>query len=221
MTGEAREVWVLGAGRFGIRALERLSAGRPATRFTVVDPDEASLARCEGPGRRLILAEGVAYLAGNLRPGEGPDWIVPALPLHLAAEWCLRLLGPGKLQRADVSDAARAFLPHPIWGARGDVYVSQADFLCPDDCPEPRDLCTVTQKPRPRNLFELLAEAPLPGISGVHVLRSRQLGPGAGGYRPRALFSLLDQVRRAGGDPAIATACRCHGVLTAVRRLGG
>jgi hypothetical protein len=43
-------------------------------------------------------------------------------------------------------------------GKAGQVFISHADFICPDNCPEPKDKCTVTGKPRPKDLFRLLRD---------------------------------------------------------------
>ncbi len=97
------------------------------------------------------------------------------------------------------------------------MYVSHADFYCPEDCAEPRDICTVTQEPRKRNMFELLGEVDLPPFQSL-VIRSRQLGPGIGGYRPERLLELLSLVNQAAGPLLVSTACRCHGVITAMEK---
>lgn len=207
-------IWIIGAGRFGTAALEGLSrAGRPR-RFVVVDPAGGRLRAAAGPGRTPVQAEGVDYLARNLTPTGGPDWIVPAVPLHLAAEWCLRTRA-GRLRRMALPPAFDARVPHPLRGEGGDLYASHADFVCPEGCAEPPLRCTATGKPRPPNLFDLLAKVRLPDLRCL-VVRSHQLGPGIGGYRPAQLFALLARLDEAGGRAAIATSCRCHAVITAV-----
>jgi hypothetical protein len=218
----------LGAGRFGLLALERLSFGRPDREFLVVDRDERALARAVGPRRSCRLAEGVGFLAERLGercgspdadPTGPPSWIVPALPLHVAAEWCLHGQPPDGLRRLAPPPELASRVPNPVPGLHGDLYVSQADFLCPDDCPEPRGRCTATGRPRGAALFDLLGRLELPGHAWV-VLRSRQLGRGVGGYRASELLSLRARVARATGPSLVATACRCHGVITAIGRRG-
>ncbi len=213
-------IWIIGLGRFGLIALERLSAGHPDRRFTAVDPVAESLRRGAERGAGTVLADGVSFLAERLGREEGPDWIVPALPVHLAAEWCLARLGPGRARRAPLPAGLEEIPLNPMAGTAGDLYVSNADFQCPDDCPEPADRCTVTGKARKPNLFDRLADLRIPGHRPV-VIRSHQLGPGVGGYRPAALFDLLDRAEGSEGPALIATACRCHGVLTPVTITGG
>ena len=109
-------------------------------------------------------------------------------------------------------------VPNPLRGPDGNLYVSHADFTCPDDCAEPEDVCTVTQTTRERNMFEILGDIKVPPFQPL-VIRSYQLGPGIGGYRPEQLFDLLSEVEQAKGHLAVCTACRCHGVVTGLKRL--
>ena len=201
-------VWVIGAGRFGARAAERLS-GR--WRVTVVDPSPEALEAVRGFAGELVPEDGVAFLVRELARGASPDWIVPALPLHLAAEWALRACPPGRWRRGRVPPGVLAGVPNPVEGPGGDVYVSRATFLCPPECPEPADRCWHTGEPRGRDMYDLLTD--LDGARTL-VVRSRQLGAGIGGYRPRDLLELRERLQGCGGPVLVATACRCHGVIT-------
>ena len=91
-----KEIWIIGAGRFGRMAADRLTGKIRNLHLVLVDLAAEKLHEAEGPGRTLIKADGAAYLAEHLPKGEEqhPDWIVPAVPIHLAAEW--RLLDQGK-----------------------------------------------------------------------------------------------------------------------------
>ena len=103
-------------------------------------------------------------------------------------------------------------LPNAMTGEGGAIYASIADFLCPDNCPEPADRCTHTGKARPVELFQVIHEIAGERCASV-VLQSRQLAPGVGGYRPLALLNAFAQVRAANRPILLATACRCHGVM--------
>jgi hypothetical protein len=212
-----REIWIIGIGQFGWLAAQRLSRRNADTRFLLVDPDEKNLSRAEGPRRTLIKEDGVGFLYTALSERVPPDWIIPALPLHLAAEWSLLHLNQRGWSRREIPGAIHPLLPTPLVGSSGDVYVSHARFRCPDDCAEPRGLCTVTQEKRKRNMFELLADLPVSPFQPL-VIRSHQLGPGIGGYRPRQLTDLLSRLETAPPKVLVCTACRCHGVLTALER---
>jgi len=191
--------------------VEKLARVRSDDRLVVVDRDEAALNGLEAPNLRTVRADGVEYLVEHLHPDRAPAWIVPCLPVHLAFEWLKRRLG--RLGRiVPVPDAFGQDLPNPMAADQGGLYLSYADFFCPDDCPEPADVCTHTGLPRRGTLFRDLADRTWPGFTML-VLRSRQLAPGLGGYRPLDLFALEDRARQTGGRLLLATACRCHGVL--------
>ena len=109
-------------------------------------------------------------------------------------------------------------VPNPIRGPEGNLYVSHADFKCPADCDEPRDICTVTRQMRKQDMFELVGNLYFEQFSALNI-RSHQLGPGIGGYRPEQLFHLIGNVKRAQGPILLSTACRCHGVITGLERI--
>ena len=213
-----QEIWIIGIGQFGLLAYQRLSNRCKDRHFVLVDTVKENLLRCEGPNCTLEQADGVNFLEQHLNLKNGPDWIIPALPIHLAAEWFLVRLGPERLRRISLPPEIDMHLPNPIRGSEGNIYVSHADFRCPDDCAEPRDICTVTGKPRRQNMFKILGDIRLPPFQPL-AIRSHQLGPGIGGYRPKQLFALLSQVEQAKGHLLVSTACRCHGVITGLKRL--
>ena len=236
-------VWIIGAGKFGLRAAKLLAKQGGAYKITIVDQDRESLKQAGELGCRTETADAVDFLVDHLPPGEGtdrlasdqlnsdrinsdrirservtsdrklPDWIVPAVPVHLAWEWCLRSLGPDRIAPEDLPGEMEALLPNPMRGAGPDLYVSHADFLCPPNCNEPDDKCTKTGEPRKEDMFRLLAGIAFSGITPF-VIQSIQLGPGVGGYRPRTLMDVRDRISRHRGDFFLATACRCHGVLS-------
>lgn len=211
------EIWIIGVGQFGFIAFDRLSKSGKERRFVLVDPVKENLLRCKGPNLTLEHVDGVEFLDQHLTAANPPDWIIPALPFHLAAEWFLIRMGPERLRRVTLPPEIEPLLPNPIRGSDGNIYVSHADFRCPDDCAEPRDICTVTGEPRKRNMFEILGDIQLPPFKAL-AIRSHQLGAGIGGYRPRHLFALFDEVEQAGGQLFVSTACRCHGVITGLER---
>ncbi len=210
-------VWVVGAGRFGRRAAGYLVR---RWRVIVVDPSEAALQRLDDCPAERVCDDGVEFVVRALGRGERPEWIVPALPVHLAAEWAVHGPGAGRWRRVPVPAGLVRKLPNPFEGAGGDVYVSRATFLCPPDCPEPADRCSYTGAPRGPDMYQRIGEVSA-GIVPALVVRSRQLGPGIGGYRPEALDRLAEGLAAAPHRVVVATACRCHGVLTGLERTGG
>lgn len=196
-----------------MRAVTALSSRHNNLQIVLVDRDREKLDLARGLDCIAVQSDGVAYLDTHLNPENLPAWIVPAVPVHLAWEWCRRQLGPEVLTPVNISCEIDGHLPHPMRGSNGDIYVSHADFLCPINCSEPHDICTVTQQPRKQEMFKLLSQLQFQNFSSL-VIQSLQLAPGVGGYRPGALFSLLKKIEKVKGPFLLSTACRCHGVIT-------
>lgn len=199
-------------------AYERLSALKGNSDFLLIEPVPKKLDRVSAPQRIKRQADGVQILREEMKAGRAPDWIVPALPIHFAAEWCLASSDTKSLFRIPIPAGLEYRVPHPMQGSRGDLFVSYADFLCPEDCPEPRGYCTVSGCKRKQSMFAYLAQIRLPSFESL-VLRSQQLAPGVGGYRSDQLLQLLSSVLHSQGNMLLSTACRCHGVVTALRNV--
>jgi hypothetical protein len=212
---------ILGAGRFGRLALTRLAGQDRAAAFLVVDHDPEALAAAQElgvKGVKWVQAEAGGFLAGHLDDDAPWDWLIPMAPVHLA--WVA--LRPGPLSEAawetlPVPESVGRGLPLVMRGGHGELYLSRAAHLCPDDCAEPDSLCPVSGDSREVPLYEELAAMELPGFA-IKVIPSRQLAPGVGGYPPRRLARLALEVAGLTGNLLVATACRCHGVVQALRR---
>lgn len=220
--GEKRKlmetIWIVGVGHFGLRAFNKLSIQQKERQFVLIDPNTTDIEPSVRVSYRFEQADGVNFLENKLRRDLGPDWIIPAVPIHLAAEWCLRHLAPrGFSRETALGPILNPMLPNPMAGIDGDIYVSHAEFQCPDNCPEPRERCTVTQEVRKKDMFALLEQIRVPMFQSM-VIRSHQLAPGVGGYRTAQLFSLLHQAESAENGVLISTACRCHGVITGLKK---
>ena len=212
------EIWIIGVGQFGSIAFQRLSDTGKDRHFTLVDPVEKNLLKCKGPTTTLEISDGVKFLERHLKRGQKPDWIIPALPVHLAAEWLLLRLGPTRLRRIPLPAEVDALVPNPIRGSEGNLYVSHADFKCPADCDEPQDICSITRKMRYQNMYDFLLNLSIKPLNSLNI-RSYQLGPGIGGYRAEQLFEMKTTIEQTTGPVLLSTACRCHGVITALERL--
>jgi hypothetical protein len=104
-----------------------------------------------------------------------------------------------------------------MMGKTGDLYTSLSDFLCSEDCPEPARYCTATGRRREKPLYHILKD--LKGPFESTVVRSLQLGPGIGGFRPKTLLDLPEDIKknkRSGRAVLVSTASRCHGVTSAL-----
>ena len=128
-------------------------------------------------------------------------------------EWIkARLQADYRLEKMAVPDQLAMALPNPFRGNNGRLYISHADFRCPDNCPQPQNKCMHTGKARPTNLYKKLESLNSADLTSV-VVRSWQLSPGVGGYKPLDLFQALDRVRTSRKPVLLSTACGCHGVL--------
>ncbi|MBW1981928.1 MAG: potassium transporter [Deltaproteobacteria bacterium] len=207
--------WILGAGRFGTLATERLLRQKGDRQLVLVDRDRSRLAGVVDARVAKVEGDAIDFLDKNLH--VMPDWLVPAVPLHVAFQWlCRRLSRRGSVSQLPVPAILDSRLPNPHRGSDGTLYTSFATFICPDDCEEPDGRCTFTGKPRKADLYRVLSEMAVPGYLTV-VIRSQQLAPGVGGYQPAALQELLRQAEQSERQIIVATACRCHGVVNALR----
>lgn len=209
--------WIIGAGKFGTKAVERLQKKRPKASFAIVDRDAKALARLDHLSGKKVCREGASYLEAYLDTQIEPDWIIPAVPIHLAFEWVrLKLSNDRRIEIVAVSPEIEKMLPNPTRGPQGQLFVSYADFLCPDNCTEPIDLCTFTGKPRKGLLYKKIKEITYKDYKSI-VIQSRQLAPGVGGYRPEALKRSLDRASKSKTPVLYTTACLCHGVMHAFK----
>ena len=208
-------ICILGAGKFGQKAAQTLSADFPDGQIDLVDRKPSTQDLSGHNQVRSQKADAVHYLYGRLKNHNKPDWIVPAAPVHVAFEWIRMVLAVDRvIQKVPVPKLLQDQLPCLPTPEISRVYLSLADFRCPDDCCEPAQFCTHTGRARPYDLFRKLSEIRLENFVSV-VVRSHQLAPGVGGYRPQDLFNALDQVQTARSPVLLSTACRCHGVLDA------
>jgi hypothetical protein len=210
--------WIIGFGRVGRRAFERLQERWPEAAFAIVDPRLCAVP--EGTAKvQWFKEDGVAFLSARHREvtADPSPWIVPALPRHLAYEWIVsRLEETGTVRPGRVPEALVARLPNAATGPEGQAYISSADFICPDNCREPQAACPVTRRPRSDDLHARLAELRIEGCRSV-VVRSFQLAPGVGGYRGRQLAEALQTIQSHPGRYLLSTASKCHGVMHAFR----
>jgi hypothetical protein len=230
MTQDKITIWIFGAGQFGRRAFDTLRKKHKNFRFLIVDKSSDRLSDLESEPVTCVCEDAVKYLERNLiRSGSEPQWIIPAVPVHLAFQWIKAKLDASfKVGLLPVPAPVISLLPNPIQKSEvrdqrseaGPVYMSYADFICPPDCPEPKTFCTYTQKPRPGILYEYLSGITYSNYESV-VIRSRQLAPGVGGYTPEALFDVFDKVRTSANPILFSTSCACHGVMHAfqIKRL--
>ncbi|MBI5523663.1 MAG: hypothetical protein HY910_13630 [Desulfarculus sp.] len=200
-------VLILGGGRFGRLAGMRLEGRVLALAEVVPTPDLAEL------GVPVWPLEAVAAANQALASARPPAWLVPCVPVHFLARWLLASLAAQGARTLPVPPQAEAGLPLLGRGQEGQLFLSLTNTLCPDDCPEPASICPKTGQPRGLPLYQRLMGLSLPGW-GTAVLRSHQLAPGVGGLAASGMLEIRQRMAGQGGRWLIATACRCHGVLS-------
>ena len=206
---------VVGCGRFGSRAAHTLRKRYPLSKITVVDQDQRALRKVSRLSLETVVGKGRQYLEQSGSENPPFDVIIPAVPLHLAFEFIFSRLKDYAPKRSWVPILSG--LPNAHVGETGDLYTSLADFLCPEACPEPPTYCMMTRKRRTKPLYAILGD--LEGPFVPFVIRSQQLGPGVGGFESRLLTDLVKQIRAkipTGPVFLVSTACRCHGVTSAL-----
>ena len=207
---ESEIFYVAGAGRFGRQAISKLLL-RPRAQVFVVEKNSSTvgtlLAEIPLAEDQLIVDDAVGFLSSYIRQnGHDSAWIIPTIPLHLAAALVRQLTGRSYLEWVEIPS-----LPHGFLGPNGELYSSLADFICPEDCPQPPDHCYTTGEPREKSLVQILEEILYHDYPSL-VLQSRQLAPGVGGFQVVAIRKLLEQINDISGPLVFSTACLCHGV---------
>lgn len=206
---------IIGCGHFGSRAAEQLLKRDPHSKIIAVDKNNRVLKKLSHLPVETIIDDGLSYLSQFLSEGRMVNYIIPSVPFHLAFEFILTRLKPLGARRIKVPSLSG--LPNSVIGKTGDLYTSLADFLCPENCPEPSRHCTVTRKRREKPLYTILGN--LKGSFESRVIISRTLAVGVGGFEPRLLLTLLEDMKKQKNSYdliLISTASRCHGVTSAL-----
>jgi hypothetical protein len=202
-----------GYGKFGRSAFEKLTRDPRSSHITVIDP-ASDFSDIEHMNEvTLVRGDAVSYLA-QASESDADDMIIPMTPFHLAARYMqavTRYLKEGAFPKT-----LEGRLPNPIKLSEGVVCFSLADHLCPDGCEE-GDECTVTGESRNPPMYRRLDTLFTPDRPLI-TARSAQILPGVGGYRMRDLLALPQRAENA-AKLLIATACRCHGIMTALDRI--
>ena len=211
-----KKIFILGAGHFGYVASKRLSRRYAEASFLVIDSNRDNLAKIEEEIALPVLQkEAISFI--NSCPISEDQWIIPAIPVHVAFHWLLHQLKlTHEAQQVDVPQLTDEKVPNPFRMDDRTLYASYATFVCPDACNEPDEFCTYTGKPRQENLFEYLQQVEVPGFA-TEVVRSWQLAPGVGGYTGSTLSNALASISRNQGSYLVATSCRCHSVIDALK----
>ena len=110
MNGTPHAYLIIGCGHFGTRAAEKLFQKDCHSRIIVVDKSRRALQKVSLLPVESSVCEGVSYLKQFLSQEPRADYILPAVPFHLAFEFILSRLKPfGAKEKTFLS-----FLDSPI-----------------------------------------------------------------------------------------------------------
>ena len=213
MKGDSHTYLIVGCGHFGSRAVIKLFQKDPQSKIIVVDKNKEVLQSISRLPVGTAVCDGIIYLCQFLSEGRKADYIIPAVPLHLAFEFILSQIKSLGAKRDRIPPISG--LPNPVIGKTGDLYTSHANFLCSEDCLEPAQYCTFTREKRLKPLYKILID--LEGAFESKVIRSHQLAPGVGGFRLNMLLGLLEDIKRKKNRSRlilISTGSRCHSVTS-------
>ena len=208
----SKPIWIVGGGKFGRQAAESLLRRGVDNHIVLID----TTAHLVLPQRiEYVCGDGVSWLTGQLTPDAEVGAIIPALPLHLAAEWLKKrlFLDGFTVAAVDLPDQLLHLFPNPVRLNGSQAVISHADFLCPPHCSEPEENCSFTGQPRPPALHTLLEQSSCTPFTPL-ICTSRQFFAGAGGFLPADLWQLRRRAISHLGIPLlIGTACKCHGII--------
>jgi hypothetical protein len=208
-----KKIIILGAGKFGTKAALSLKSRYNNVMITVVDSNRSFLSKISEKGINTVLSDAILFLLNYSDKDKKDVFIVPAVPIHVAFEWIKDKLSVDyKIEIIDICKKLKDIFVLSIVGKKGELYVSNADFICPDNCNEPSDICTYTQKPRPLIVYEKLKSFKYKNYQS-NVIFSRQAAPGVGGYKLDVLYSSLYNIKKAETPIFLSTACKCHGIV--------
>jgi hypothetical protein len=206
-----KQVFVVGFGKFGKQAVERLSSRWGKFRLWIVDHSPEVLGHKDSLPGIGVLADGPQFLTQYQDRIRDDDWIIPALPVHLAWKWLdLNLRALHRPRNVPPPKTFGSGLPYRQFFDQG-LFLSYASFLCPDNCPAPIGHCYKTKEKRPVPLWQFITDRGDPKRFGI--IESRQLAPGVGGYPFWELRRIRTQAISIAPPFFVATACRCHGVV--------
>jgi hypothetical protein len=155
---------IIGCGHFGGHAVEKLLRKVPHPKIIAVDKNEERIKNISHLPIEAVVCDGLLYLNKFFSEGRSANYIVPAVPFHLAFEFILSQLKPLGAKRRRVPTLPG--VPNPMRGKKGDLCTSLANFRCPEDCQEPAQYCTVTKERRTKPLHKILRKEVRKSISG-------------------------------------------------------
>ncbi len=214
---------IIGGGKFGTKAAKYLLENSKP--FIVLDKDEKPLVTKTFDLIRLNLDEinhmdssknyfvkGDMVDALTLIEKVKPEYVFPTAPIHIAAMLVKEKYGLKVWDEGINHFLAGIPLKIIVSIGKGTVVVSyNRDKPCKQNCNAP-PICPVTKLKKPCPMYDLLQFA----VPEAIILRSYQLEPGLGALKGNEIIKVLEKCKGK-SSVIIGTACKCHGVITALR----
>ncbi|MCP8310627.1 MAG: hypothetical protein L6N94_03920 [Candidatus Methylarchaceae archaeon HK01M] len=231
-------ILIAGGGHFGTEAMisVRASSARvilvdnmhdcKASRFIderikVSNIDEALRIRSD----RVIffLCDAVEFLMNFMKKAT-PDYIVPAIPGHLAGEVVKRWLEGEGFRVEGESEMVREVLKEIpeslVMNFNEDKGIIVTSYmpkgkLCKISCDQPLNFCRTTGRPKAGPMYSIFEFATWGKADVFKILRSYKLQRDVGCFRGEEFASFLSDLKKIETpySLAIGTSCSCHGVL--------
>ena len=236
-TLEGRLMVVAGGGHFGVRAAKHAKESHARVAIVDINPKCAAAEYADRTlwahekraldipkgSAVLFIQDAVDFILDLLRLTT-PDYIVPAVPGHLAGrvvEKCLKSKGFCPSSASSAARRIASALPQGIVlntnEANGIIVTSymQRDLVCKVPCSQPGDRCPTTGRVKAGPMHHVLSKALVGNVDLSRVLVSRLVSSEAGCFRGADLASLLADAGHFNPPYtlAVATSCECHGVL--------
>jgi heterodisulfide reductase subunit A-like polyferredoxin len=75
--------WIIGGGKFGLKAAGKINSRERGSTPVIVEKNPQICEALDNQGYEVICTEGITYLDRKLVTRNHPDWIIPAIPVHL------------------------------------------------------------------------------------------------------------------------------------------
>jgi len=195
------------SGHFGSRAAEKLFQKDFRSKIIVVDKSKKALQKISRLPIETIISDGIFYLS-HFYQRVGKQLHHPCGSPPPCFEFILSQLNLWVQKEIEFLPSRDYQTP---WVVRQETSIPVLlIFSALKIVPEPAQYCTLTKKRRPKPLYSILNDFGRAFES--RVIRSQQLGPGIGGFQPRALLNVLEEIKKKmhpGQTILVSTASRC------------
>jgi len=190
-------------------------------RVNGIDLDEAMSVKANNV--KFFVCDAVKFLKDFLKKAT-PDYIVPAIPGHLAGKLVKRWLEDkdfkikfdSRLVREVLDDIPKSMVIYcdENSGTIITSYMPKGSF-CKIPCDQPIEFCPTTGKPKAGPMYKVLEHANWNKVKISKILISHKLQRDVGCFRGEELTSFLSSIEHIERpySLAIGTSCTCHGIL--------